>query len=63
LISKKIKTRDEEEEEKIALGPLEHQTHLVLATQIRNKFQKKSCTFDIVKLELWTTMSLFLLDH
>jgi hypothetical protein len=62
LISKKTKTRDEEEEE-IALGPLEHQTHLVLATQIRNKFQKTSCTFDIVKLELWTTMSLLLLDH
>jgi hypothetical protein len=62
LISKKTKTRDEEEEE-TALGLLEHQTHLVLATQIRNKFQKTSCTFDIVKLELWTTMSLLLLDH
>jgi hypothetical protein len=63
LISKKTKTRDEEEEEKIALGPLEHQTHLVLATQICKKFQKTSCTSDIVKLELWTTMSLLLLDH
>jgi hypothetical protein len=51
-----MKTRDEEEEEKIALGPLEHQTHLVLATQIHNKLQKTSCTFDIVKLELWTTI-------
>jgi hypothetical protein len=39
LISKKTKTRDEEEEE-TALGLLEHQTHLVLATQICNKFQK-----------------------
>jgi hypothetical protein len=63
LISKKTKTRDEEEDEKSALGPLEHQTHLVLATQICNKLQKTSCTFDIVKLELWTTMSLLLLDH